>query len=175
MARRKSFTKKRRALFLEQLREHGNVSEAAATIDISRRHLNRLRKADDEFDGEWEDADMFFLDRIAADLAKRGEKGEDRQKIRRKGTINAEGEFKATEEIREQSRVKSTAAAIATLRARHPDYKLTQALEVSGADGGPIRIQPTGFDWDLLTYAEKKEVLKLLDKATPADPDASAG
>lgn len=175
MARRKSFTKKRRALFLEEIREHGNVSAAAAAIGITRQHLNRLRNDDDEFNGEWEDADIFFLDRIAQDLAKRGEKGEDRHKIRRKGTVNAEGEFTATEEIREQSRVKSTAAAIATLRARHPDYKPTQALEVSGVGGGPVRIQPTGFDWDLLTYPEKKEVLKLLDKATPAEPDASSG
>lgn len=175
MGRRRSFTKKRRALFLEEIREHGNVSAAAATIGITRQHLNRLRKDNDEFSGEWEDAEIFFLDRIAQDLAKRGEKGEDRQKIRRKGTVNAEGEFTTTEEIREQTRVKSTAAAVATLRARHPDFKPKTEVELTGKDGGPLRIQPTGFDWDLLTYAEKKEVLKLLDKATPAEADASSG
>lgn len=172
MARRKAFTKKRRKLFLEEIEEHGNVSKAALAIGISRRHMYRLKEADEEFEGEWEDAEMSYLDRLAEDLARRGEHGEDRQKIRRKGYVDERtGEFKITEEIREQARVKSTAAAIETLRARHPLFKRRQEVEMTGKGGGPIRVQPTGIDWSKLTYDEKAQIRDLMEKALKSEAD----
>jgi len=56
MANRTKWTKKKRASFLEVLRETGTVTKAAKAVSMSTSRLYELRAADEDFRTDWDEA-----------------------------------------------------------------------------------------------------------------------
>lgn len=71
----KTWTKKRRDLFLHHLSETGNVSESARRADMPRQSAYRLRRADKEFSQAWDDALADALDELESVLIQRAIEG----------------------------------------------------------------------------------------------------
>lgn len=75
MAARTTFTRARRALFLETLRATGNVSEAARAAAVSRSRVYQVREGSEPFARAWEDAVCAVEDRIEAEALRRAVDG----------------------------------------------------------------------------------------------------
>ncbi|MGD8326726.1 MAG: hypothetical protein PVF65_07415 [Sphingomonadales bacterium] len=70
-----TWTKKRRALFLHHLSETGNVSESARQADMPRHSAYRLRRTDEGFAQDWDDALAQALDQLESVLIQRAIEG----------------------------------------------------------------------------------------------------
>ena len=69
MANRTKLTAKKRKAFIDFLREHeANVTRAAESVGISRRHMYELRDACAEFAAEWDAAVEDALDEVEQSL-----------------------------------------------------------------------------------------------------------
>ena len=64
-------TAERKAEFCELLRDDRSVTHAARAIGVSTRHLYRIRKEDEEFAAEWDDAWNSIIDELEASAMKR--------------------------------------------------------------------------------------------------------
>lgn len=187
MARKKAWTKKRQAGFLEELVNHGNVSEAARVIGMSRQYAYEFRDGrpareghvkalpHPEFAELWDDAEKEFLDKIDAEIVRRAVPGIKRLKQKTKVEIAADGTEKTVEIIREATTYHSDRLLEFIAKNRHPNYQAPQKREISGPDGKPIQIEDrSGWDLSQLSYAELKTLRALQTKAkeTP-QPDAT--
>lgn len=132
MANRKKFTKTRRRLFLDVLRENANVTEAAEAAGMERKYMYRLKDQDPEFAEEWDQAVGEVLDRAEQELIRRAVEGVRRPIVR---TVDGEAKVIGTE------RVYSDKLLEFFLQSRHPEYAKKVKQEMSGPDGGPIPIK----------------------------------
>ena len=163
MARRKTATKRRRGLFLDRLRQTGNVSEAAIAGELARGSWYELRAREPIFAQEWDDANMFYLDGLASVGVKRAVVGENEDvpythiddkgnKVTRFRTINR----------------KSDRLLELTLKARHPDYKPVRVLEQTSPDGSMTPPPANMPDLSALTDDELAAYTDLLRKISAA-------
>ena len=185
MARRKAFTKKRREAFLQVIRDRGNVTEAAETIGMSRQYMYDLRdgseypdgsvktQAAPEFKEEWEAAEAEYLETCENEMKRRAYDGVKRLKEKRKIEISDDGTEKVLEVTREATTFHSDDLLKFHLTNRHPDYQRATKVEMSGPDGRPIEVKPTGVDWSKFTYEEKVALRDLLDKGLPDEADVA--
>lgn len=158
MPRRKSITKRRRGLFLEKLKQTGNVSVAAVAGEIARQSWYDLAKRDEAFAGEWDDAVMYYLDGLASVATKRGVVGE--TEARPYTFYGKEGKETRFRDVV----TKSDACLLATLKARHPDYQPRQALEHTSPDGS-MTPERRPADYSNLTNDELRQLAALQRKA----------
>lgn len=158
MARKKSITKRRRGLFLEKLKQTGNVSVAAIAGEIGRSSWYDLAKRDELFAQEWDDAEMFYLDGLASVAARRGVVGETEQRpYTYYGPDGKETKFRDIV-------TKSDPCLLATLKARHPDYQPKQQLEHTSPDGS-MTPERRPADYSNLTDEELRLLTELERKA----------
>jgi len=131
VARKKTATKRRRALFLDRLRVTGSVVEAWKVGELERRaSWYELKKRDAEFSEQWDTAEREYLDGLESVGVRRAVVGETEQIPYT--SIDSRGN-KVTA-FRTVTR-KSDRLLELTLKARHPLYKPTTAVEVSSPDG----------------------------------------
>jgi hypothetical protein len=69
--RRVTIRKESRERFLDELRRHGNVSQAAATINRARQTMYLYRQNHPDFAAAWDHAVEEFLDRLETEAARR--------------------------------------------------------------------------------------------------------
>lgn len=155
MARKKSITKKRKALFLAELRETGAVTKAATAGEIGRSSWYDLRERDLEFAGDWDDADAEFMDEVEAEAFDRGMNGVEE----RKPYVNVNGDTKKTKFYTITR--KSDRMLELTLKARHHRYKPATVKDPGDGDGAPPPTQP---NWDNLTPLELQQLTVLQRK-----------
>lgn len=123
MARKKTITARRRGLFLEELRETGNVSASAVAGEIGRTSWYDLRDRDEQFAEEWDDAEIAYLDWLADEAIDRGVNG-----VKEKRPyVHVSGDRKETKFHTVTK--KSDTLLLATLKARHPAFKAAAAAD----------------------------------------------
>lgn len=76
-ARTNRTSQRARALFIEELRKRGNVSEAAAAASIGRRTAYELRERDPEFAAAWDEAVDAAVDAMEGEAWRRAVEGVD--------------------------------------------------------------------------------------------------
>ena len=129
MARKKSITNRRRALFLATLRETGAVTKAAKAGEINRSSWYDLAARDPDFLEEWDDAEAEYLDDVQAEAIDRGMNGV----IKKLPYTEYKGDTKKTKFY--SITMKSDKLLELCLKSRHPLYKPTKAVEVTSPDG----------------------------------------
>jgi len=75
---RRDWTERRRAAFLERLRESANVSAAARAAGMSRSSAYAVRRRDPDFRAGWDEALEEALDDLEAELRRRAIEGVDK-------------------------------------------------------------------------------------------------
>ena len=145
MARKKSITKRRQALFLGKLKATGNVSAAAIAGEIGRGSWYEKRKRDEAFAEAWDDCELEYLNGLEQVAIKRAVVGE-------------------TEDTPYTSYENGERVAI--LKARHPAYKERKAVELTSPDGSmtPDR-EAKVADYANLTDEELRQLVELERKA----------
>lgn len=124
--------------FLAALAVNGNVSEAARRVGISREHATRERHLDEQFDAAWKEADEIGTDFLELVGWRRATIGEPKRTTRVKYGPNGE----VLERVTEETSVISNAVLITLLKARRPEkYRERYEHRVTGADGGPVRVE----------------------------------
>lgn len=78
MGARPKLTARRRARFLDILRQNCNVSEAAREIGVARQRLYVVRDNDPAFANRWDEAEQEGLDKLEREAWRRGVDGFDR-------------------------------------------------------------------------------------------------
>ena len=71
-------TPKKKALFCQALAEGGSVSKAASAVGVSRNAMYKLRKRDEEFAQEWDDAVESGTDVLEDEAVRRAKEGTDK-------------------------------------------------------------------------------------------------
>lgn len=122
-------TPKKRTAFIESLRETGgNVSRSCEAADMSRVAAYEWRTADPEFAKEWNDAVEFGTDELEEEARRRAYAGVDEP-------VFYQGEQCGT------VRKYSDTLLIFLLKGRRPEtYRDNVRTEITGKDGGPLRI-----------------------------------
>jgi len=129
MANRTLLTPDKRAAFLEQLFEHGNVTVAARVIGISRSSLYEARERDAAFAAEWDTAIQSYCDLLEYEADRRAMTGVEKPLLY-KGAIVAH--------VQEYS----DALLMFRLKALRPEkYRERAAVHHLGKDDGPIVIK----------------------------------
>lgn len=163
MARKKSITKRRRALFLNKLESSGSVTQASITGEIGRTSWYDLKKRDPDFAMGWDDAEATFMDKVETESIRRAVVGVDLQvpfiHISKNG--DKETRFRTIN-------TKSDRLLELCLKSRHPLYKVKTALEVSSPDGTMSPVPTTLPDFSGLTNEEVRTITQLLRKAHAA-------
>ena len=113
-----------RATFLGVLEKTCNVSAAAREAGISRRAAYDWRDADQEFAADWKDAEEAAADRLEQVAFERAEAGQSDRML----------------EI--------------LLKAHRPKYRENKRMELTGADGGPMRFDLSGLSDEELEQLE---------------------
>jgi hypothetical protein len=72
---RKKFTPARRAKFLEFLAKTGLIAKSAKSVGLTRKQIDRVRKAEPEFDDRVSQALALFRDSLEAEVRRRGVEG----------------------------------------------------------------------------------------------------
>lgn len=130
MARKKSITKRRRALFLDKLKATGSVTKAAVAGEIGRRSWYDLRDRDPAFAEVWDEAEAAFIDQVESEGIRRAVVGIDEElpytHYHKDGT---------KETLSRTVTRKSDRLLELCLKSRHPLYKPKQAIELSSPDG----------------------------------------
>lgn len=126
MANRTKFTRKKRAAFLQHLRETANVTASANAIGISRRRMYDLRDADPELAAEWDAAVEEAVDALELEMRRRALEGTD------------EPVFYQGEEVGTVRKYSDT-LAIFLAKAHRPDkFRERFSGELSGPGGVPL-------------------------------------
>lgn len=182
MARKKAWTKKRQAGFLEALADHGNVSEAAREMGMNRQYAYEFRDGrpareghvaaspHPEFAALWDDAEKEFLDKIDAEIVRRAVPGIKRLKQKTK----TDNEGKVIEVIKEATTYHSDRLLEFIAKNRHPNYQAALKIEAAGVGGGPIPIKIYS-SWDLTKLSDEEllNLQALREKAEPSETDAA--
>lgn len=124
-------TPERLTAFCAALAETCNVGRACAAVGISRQTAYNWREANDEFAREWERAVRVGVTALEDEAHRRAFEGAD-EPVFHKG------------EVCGTVRKYSDTLAIFLLKAHAPDkYRENTRLQLTGADGGPVRISDT--------------------------------
>lgn len=124
-------TPERLTAFCAALAETCNVGRACAAVGISRQTAYNWREANDEFAREWERAVRVGVTALEDEAHRRAFEGAD-EPVFHKG------------EVCGTVRKYSDTLAIFLLKAHAPDkYRENTHLQLTGADGGPVRISDT--------------------------------
>ncbi|OZI24052.1 terminase [Bordetella genomosp. 9] len=113
--------------FLVTLAETGNVTRSAAAIGASRSTVYEWRESDDVFAKEWEKAMRIATLGLEDEARRRAEEGVDEPVFYQGincGTV----------------RKYSDTLLIFLLKARDPKYREKTAMELTGANGGPVEM-----------------------------------
>lgn len=168
MARKKSITKRRRGLFLDKLRTSGSVVRASIAGEIGRSSWYDLKGKDTDFSGQWDDAEMEFLDKCEAESINRGVFGV----VKTTPYTHIISSIKGQEDVKETRMHsvthKSDRLLELTLKSRHPLYKPKPTTEQPSPPGG---IAPTGASADLsnLTNTELEMLVIIQRKLFGSD------
>ena len=129
MANRTIRTPEKRATFFTALRENaGNVSKACEAAGIGRMTVYEWRAAEADFASEWDNVVEESTDALEQEVYRRAHDGVEEP-------VFYQGEVCGT------VRKYSDTLAMFTLKARRPDiYRENIRTELTGKDGGPIRI-----------------------------------
>lgn len=180
VARRKAWTKIRQAGFLEELTNHGNVSEAARAMGMSRQYAYDFRDGREdrypphpEFAELWDLAEQEFLDKIDAEIFRRAVPGIKRLKQKTTVEISEDGTEKVIAIVREATTYHSDILLKFIAENRHPNYNKAKKQELTGKDGGPIVVK-TESDFDLTKLSDEKllELHAIRELARKSDDDA---
>lgn len=117
----KKLTRKRLALFAEELKKHGNVSRAAEQIGMARRYLYSLRETHPELKAVWDDSVETFLDVCDSECTKRAVLGWD------------EPVYQGGQKVGDIHKASDRLLEFILERRRYP-----KRHEISGRGGGPI-------------------------------------
>lgn len=158
MARIKRITPLRMKKFLAALRETGRVTAAARAGEVARSSWYDRREKDDQFAQDWDDAEREYLDEAEAEAFRRAIDGVD---VARPYT-HWDGDEKETRfhTINE----KSDRLLEFVLKNRHPEYKPTKNLEISGPGGAPLVPASDQTNFDNLTDDELEQLVELQRK-----------
>lgn len=121
-------TNSRREVFLSELAKHGRVTAAADTAGLDRSHLYKRKNEDPGFAEQWATAIDRFADTLEEAARLRAVEGTD------KG-IYHQGELVATE------KQYSDSLLLAMLRAKRKEYGDKSKIELTGADGGALKVE----------------------------------
>ncbi len=116
--------------FLATLAETGNVTRAAGAIGCGRSTVYEWREADDDFAKAWERAMRIATYGLEDEARRRAEEGVDEPVFYQGiecGTV----------------RKYSDTLLIFLLKARDPKYREKTAMELTGANGGPVELTET--------------------------------
>ncbi len=147
-------------LFLDKLRQTGNVSAAAIAGEIGRSSWYDKRKADEQFAEAWDDAELEYLNGLEQVAIKRGVVGE--TEARPYTSYDKDGS-KVTR-FRDVV-TKSDTCLLAVLKARHPAYKERKAVELSSPDGSMSPERDRTADYANLSDEELRTLVELERKA----------
>lgn len=178
MGRRRAFTKKRQAQFLEVLADTGNVSEAARQVGMSRQWAYDFKDGREEkdlpghpeFAELWEAAEDEFLDAVDREIVRRAVPGIKRLKEKRK--LDKDGNL--IEVIKEATTYHSDRLLEFIAKNRHPNYQAPIKVEQTGAEGGPIRLKAeSDFDMKKLSDEQLLQLQDLREVARKSEDDAA--
>lgn len=160
MARKKSITKRRQALFLGKLKATGNVSAAAIAGEIGRGSWYEKRKRDEAFAEAWDDCELEYLNGLEQVAIKRAVVGET-EATPYTSYENGERVTRFRDVVR-----KSDTCLLAILKARHPAYKERKAVELTSPDRSmtPDR-EAKVADYANLNDEELRQLVELERKA----------
>jgi len=129
-----------RETFLDVLRETCNVSEAARAAGIGRRTAYEWRAADPAFAEAWKEAEEIAADKLEREAWRRAVDGTDKP-------ISFQGVITAT------YKEYSDRMLEILLKAHRPDKFVERSKsEVTGPNGGPVRIDLSGAPNEVLEW-----------------------
>lgn len=186
MARKKAWTKKKQAGFLEELSNHGNVSEAARAMGMSRQYAYEFRDGREAREGHaessphpefaelWDAAEQEFLDKVDKEIVRRAIPGFKRLKEKRTVVVDDDGKEKTIQVVREATTVHSDTLLKFIAENRHKDYQAPKKIEQTGKEGGPILVKSES-DFDLSKLSDEKllELHAIRELARKTDDDAA--
>jgi hypothetical protein len=124
-----NFTEKRYNLFLAELALDGNVTRAANAVGVDRSNAYQRRLRNPTFAQHWDDAIESFADAVEAEAYRRAVTGTTKGIWWQGARVGEEQQW-------------SDSLLLALLKAKRPaQYGDKSKMEVSGADGGPIKTE----------------------------------
>jgi hypothetical protein len=133
MANRTILTPQKRAEFVEQLFEHGNVTVAARAIGVSRASLYEARERDEAFAAEWDNAVQSYCDLLEYEADRRAMKGVEKPLLYKGAIVAHVHEY-------------SDALLMFRLKSLRPEkYRERASVEHGGQGGGPLEIHITRY------------------------------
>lgn len=119
-------TPEAKAAFLDVMRQCANVTEGARASGISRQRFYEYRQQDEAFAAEWDNAEQEGVDKLEREIWRRAVEGTD------------EPVFYEGQECGKVRRYSDTLAVF--LAKGHRPKKYRERTEISGPDGGAIRL-----------------------------------
>jgi hypothetical protein len=130
------FTPRKKARFIKRLTETGNITKAASYAPISRPCAYEHKENDPTFQSAWDDAIAVYAERLESEADRRALEGTARKKFWQGLPIND-----PETGLQYEEREFSDTLLIFRLKALKPDvYADRSKSEVTGKDGGPIRV-----------------------------------
>jgi len=120
-----TISSRKRAKFLERLRDHGCVARASRESNLNRQNVYRVRVKDEEFAESWDTALEECFDAMEAEAKRRGVDG-----------IKENVYFKG-ERIGEVTKY-SDNLLMFVLKAKRPEFRDRTAHEITGPEGKPF-------------------------------------
>ncbi len=131
MANRVRITAKLQAVFVAELRKHGNVTRAAETIRKTRGAVYWFKEHREDFAAAWDEAVESFMDGVETEAIRRGTIGVQRP-VYFKGMV-----------VGHVTEYSDRLLEFILDRRRYPQK---QRHEVTGKEGGPILLQAEPHD-----------------------------
>lgn len=149
--RRRSLTRAAREAFLEALAAGWSVTHAAGRAGVYRRRFYEARDADPAFAEAWQDAWQQGTDVLVDEVRLRAFEGVD------------EPVFQKGELVGEVRRFSDTLLMF-YVKQRDPSFRENHRVEVTGAGGGPVELQPAGAPATLSDMVRLAGELGVLDR-----------
>jgi hypothetical protein len=126
MANRTKATREKLLVFLDVLRQCANVTEGAKAIGMGRQHMYRIKEDDAAFSAEWDEAEQEGIDRLEREMWRRAVEGTDKPVYQQGVLVGSVREY-------------SDSLAMFLAKGHRPK-KYRERTEISGPDGGAIRL-----------------------------------
>ena len=114
-------------LFFAALAKTGQITRAADIAGIDRRHAYKRRDADPVFGERWAKALDTYNDTLEAEAHRRAVEGFDKGVYHQGALVSTEKQY-------------SDSLLALMLRAKRREYRDQSKMELTGADGGPIKV-----------------------------------
>ena len=149
----------KRDLFFAELARHGRITEAAETSGLDRSHAYKLRDSDPVFAERWHKALDAYADKLEAAAHQRAVEGLRKPVLHQGGLtylyrLGPDGRPLKGEDgnyildLDEDGKPKflytreySDSLLLAMLRAKRKEYGDKSKIELTGADGGPVKVE----------------------------------